>query len=130
MKEVNVAVGVILRNEKVFITKRASNAHQGGKWEFPGGKIEPGETATIALARELKEEVDIEIDASKCIFLSEIAHDYGDKRVRLHVWTIDTFNGEPRGAEGQLSCWVSQSELGNYDFPVANKPIIDALVLK
>ncbi|GAB3011459.1 8-oxo-dGTP diphosphatase MutT [Bowmanella dokdonensis] len=125
-KIVHVAVGVILRDKQVFISKRAERLHQGGKWEFPGGKVEDGESVQQALARELKEEVDIQIRASESFMLIE--HDYGDKHVRLDIHLVRDFNGEPHGREGQEGRWVVVAELGNYEFPKANLPIIDHLM--
>ena len=88
MKQVHVAVGVIVRGEQFFLTKRHQDVHQGGKWEFPGGKLEQGETVAQALYRELKEEVAIEI--LSCLPLVKISHDYGDKQVLLDVYLVDS----------------------------------------
>lgn len=126
MKEVHVAVGVILRDQQVFICKRPDDKHQGGKWEFPGGKVDAGETVTQALARELAEEVGIVANSSTP--LTVISHDYGDKRVLLDVHTVSEFSGEPAGLEGQQGKWTPLHELKPEDFPAANVAIIDALV--
>ncbi len=126
MKEVHVAVGVILRDQQVFICKRPDDKHQGGKWEFPGGKVDAGETVTQALARELAEEVGIVVNSSTP--LTVISHDYGDKRVLLDVHTVSEFSGEPAGLEGQQGKWAPLHELKLEDFPAANVAIIDALV--
>lgn len=135
MKSVHVAVAVIVRDSKVgrevLISKRPLNAHQGGLWEFPGGKVEPNETVTQALARELNEElgVDVPLSSASPIPLIRIPHDYGDKRVVLDVWMVSEFSGEPTGMEGQPVNWVRVGNLGDYEFPEANKPIINALIL-
>ncbi len=97
-KVVKVAVGVIIglndNNEtRYFLTKRLDEAHQGGKWEFPGGKVENNETIAQALARELKEEINIDI--LSCIPLITINHDYKDKSVCLEVFIVDNYTGEP-----------------------------------
>ena len=125
MKEVHVAVGVILRDQQVYICKRPDDKHQGGKWEFPGGKVDAGETVTQALARELDEEVGITVHASSP--LTVISHDYGDKRVLLDVHTVSEFTGEPEGREGQEGKWVKLSALVPEDFPAANVAIIEKL---
>ncbi|NQZ20949.1 MAG: 8-oxo-dGTP diphosphatase MutT [Colwellia sp.] len=124
-KVVHVAVGVILRDQQYFLTKRLANAHQGGKWEFPGGKVENNETAAQALYRELQEE--IAIDVLSCQPLIEISHDYGDKKVHLDVYLVEHFQLEPIAQEGQQSAWFSLAELEELDFPEANKAIIEKL---
>jgi len=125
-KIVHVAVGVIIREQQYFLTKRLESAHQGGKWEFPGGKVEKDETVAQALYRELQEE--IAIDTLSCYPLIEINHDYGDKRVLLDVYVVDNFQQEPIAQEGQESAWFTLKELVNLDFPAANKAIVDKLI--
>ena len=120
-----VAVGVIKSGDQFFLTKRSSDAHQGGKWEFPGGKVESEETVPEALHRELQEEVDI--DTLSCMPLCEIDHDYGDKRVRLEVFLIDNFVGEPSSQEGLMEGWFDLEELNALEFPKANAPILKKL---
>jgi 8-oxo-dGTP diphosphatase len=124
-KIVHVAVGVIYREQQYFITKRNANSHQGGKWEFPGGKVELDETIAEALARELKEEINIEVLA--CQPLLNVTHDYGDKKVLLEVFLVDNFFGEPSAQEGQLQQWCSLADLTKLDFPEANREIISLL---
>ena len=126
MAEVHVAVGVILDAERrILLSKRAADAHQGGLWEFPGGKVERGESLQEALDRELREELDI--SPGRTSALLEIRHDYADKRVFLDVHVVWDFSGEPRALEGQPLVWVSAGDLGDYDFPEANVPIVAAV---
>ena len=125
-KVVHVAVGVIVREQQYFLTKRLDSAHQGGKWEFPGGKVEKDETVAQALHRELQEE--IAIDILSCYPLIAISHDYGDKKVLLDVYVVDNFQQEPIAQEGQKSGWFTLDELVNLDFPKANEAIIEKLV--
>lgn len=125
MKQVHVAVGVIVSNGEFFLTKRLEHVHQGGKWEFPGGKVEAGESVAQALHRELQEE--IAIDVFSCTPLLDITHDYGDKKVKLEVFLVDNFQGEPTAQEGQQQSWFSLSELSKVDFPEANIAIVDKL---
>lgn len=127
MKQVQVAAGVIYNtNGKILIAKRAANQHQGGLWEFPGGKIEAAETAEQALARELHEELAIEVLAAESLI--RIEHEYTDKSIVLDVWCVTAFAGEARGVEGQPLAWVGVDELSDYPFPAANVPIIDAVL--
>ena len=125
---VHVAVGVIKKNNAIFICKRADEQHQGGLWEFPGGKVEAGESVFVAIKRELIEEVGLTIHSSSQLMVIE--HDYGDKCVKLDVHVVSNFSGEAHGAEGQPSEWVAISELENYDFPEANAEIIEKIVAR
>ncbi|MDT8397186.1 MAG: 8-oxo-dGTP diphosphatase MutT [Pseudomonadales bacterium] len=124
---IHVAVGVLLNErDEVLIALRHQRQHQGGLWEFPGGKLEAGENVQSALKRELKEEV--ALDIGRCRPMLEVRHDYGDRQVLLDVWRVDEFSGEARGREGQQIAWVGLRQLTQYAFPAANQPIIDALL--
>ena len=126
MADVHVAVGVILdATDRILITRRHDDAHQGGLWEFPGGKVEPEESVERALVRELREELGIE--AGDMASLVVVQHDYGDKSVLLDVHTVRNFSGDARGLEGQPLQWVTVDELHEYDFPEANLPIAEAI---
>ncbi|TWX56933.1 8-oxo-dGTP diphosphatase MutT [Colwellia hornerae] len=125
-KIVHVAVGVIMREQQYFLTKRLEHAHQGGKWEFPGGKVEKDETVAQALHRELQEEV--AIDVLSCYPLIEVSHDYGDKKVLLDVYVVDNFQYEPTAQEGQQSAWFTLAQLSQLDFPAANVAIVAKLL--
>jgi 8-oxo-dGTP diphosphatase len=135
-KTIHVAVGVIIstnerKKTEYFLTKRLDDAHQGGKWEFPGGKVEKNESVAQALARELQEE--IAIDILTCQPLITITHTYNekngtDKKVCLEVFIIDNYTGEPSAQEGQGQGWFSLEDLQTLDFPEANKAIIAELV--
>ena len=123
---VHVAVGVILDGSgRVLLSRRAADSHQGGLWEFPGGKVEPGETLVVALARELQEELGIRVRRSSPLL--EVRHDYGDKQVLLDVHVVWEFAGRAQGREGQPLAWVAGDELGQYSFPAANVPIVEAV---
>lgn len=126
--QVTVAVGVIKDlHGKILISLRHSAAHQGGLWEFPGGKVEAGESGEQALARELHEELNISVQ--KLEPLIKIQHQYTDLNVLLEAWTITSFLGNPVACEGQVIKWISLDELQNYCFPKANKAIISAIKL-
>lgn len=127
--EIHVAVGVIFRNGKVLIARRPDHVHQGGLLEFPGGKVEDGETVQQALVREIEEETGLRIAPDSLEPVIEIGHDYGDKRVFLDVWRASSAEGDAQGREGQEIRWLDVSALKDADFPVANRPIIRALRL-
>ncbi|MFI4954827.1 MAG: Nudix family hydrolase [Gammaproteobacteria bacterium] len=123
-----VSVGVIQNSkQEILLTQRQQHLHQGGKWEFAGGKVDAYETPRQALNRELYEELGIEVQ--RALPLIRIHHDYGDRRVILDVWQVIEFNNEPYGREGQPIRWVPLAELSNYDFPAANYPIVNAVCL-
>lgn len=125
---IHVVAAVIRGREgKVLLAKRPAHLHQGGKWEFPGGKLEVGESAEQALARELKEELGITPVVSRPLI--QVLHDYPEKSVFLDVWEVVAFSGQPVGREGQQVEWVTLDALGEYEFPPANVPIITAAQL-
>ena len=135
-KPIHIAVGVIIatnaeQQTQYFLTKRLEYTHQGGKWEFPGGKVEKGESVAQALARELKEEVDIEVLA--CHPLTIIDHTYhhengSEKKVCLEVFVVEHYIGEPNAQEGQGQGWFTLDELKDLNFPAANQEIIEKLL--
>ena len=121
----HVAVGVIRNSAgQVLIALRDKMVHQGGLWEFPGGKVEQGESAEQALKRELKEELDISVHS--LIPLIKVKHQYTDLNVLLDVWTITQFSGDAVGKEGQVIKWINVGDFMDYVFPEANYPIITA----
>jgi len=124
----NVAVGII-KNQfgEILISQRSKQAYQGGLWEFPGGKLESGESSYQALKRELFEELGITILSAKPFL--EITHQYADLSVFLDIFVVDAFHGEPKGMEMQAIKWVAISDLKQYQFPAANKKIVDTLRL-
>lgn len=124
-KHIQVAVGVITKNNTFFVCRRQAHQHQGNKWEFPGGKMDANESAEHALCRELAEEIGIEVNAHQ--HLMDIAFSYPDKKVSLRVFVVSDFTGEAYGAEGQESKWVLFEDLLTLDFPDANKAIIEKL---
>ncbi len=128
VKRVHVAVGVVCNDGgEILIARRPQHLHQGGFWEFPGGKVEAGESVVDALGRELLEELGITIEPKACQPLIEISHDYPDKQVFLDVWWVNGFAGEPEGREGQPLQWVARQQLSEYEFPAANVDIVTAI---
>lgn len=125
MNRIHVAAAVVRSTDGlVLIAKRPLDKHQGGLWEFPGGKVEAGETVEAALTRELQEELGIVVTEARPLI--QVRHDYPDKQVLLDVWEVLAFSGEPHGAEGQPLVWAEPAELSGYSFPAANRPIIAA----
>ncbi|WP_150303147.1 Nudix family hydrolase [Pseudomonas saliphila] len=128
MQRLHVMAAVIYNpSGDILIAKRPDHAHQGGLWEFPGGKLDEGESRFDGLRRELREELGIEITEARPLL--DIHHDYPDKSVRLDVWRVSAFTGEAHGAEGQPVRWVAPVELRDYSFPEANVPIVTAAQL-
>lgn len=126
MKEIEIAVGIIRSHDgQIFITQRGEKSHLAGFWEFPGGKVEIGETPLEALQRELAEEVDINVHDAK--FLKTITYQYNDRFIKIHVYLIEQWDGEPFAAEGQPSRWIDEEELNADEFPDANRTIIEML---
>lgn len=124
---IQVAVGVIRQADQVLLSKRPVTAHQGGLWEFPGGKCESGETTSEALARELQEELGIIPQQHRPLI--RITHHYPDRSVVLDVHLISSWQGKPQGLENQPIKWVSINNLTAYPMPAADKPIVDAIKL-
>jgi 8-oxo-dGTP diphosphatase len=125
MNPLQVSVGVVKNPAgKILISLRHADLHQGGLWEFPGGKIETSETAEQALARELKEELNITVTAATPLIT--VSHQYPDRFVQLNVFLVEQFSGEAKSLEGQPFKWVTPAELEHYAFPAANQPIIAA----
>lgn len=125
MTRVHVAAAVIRGVDgRILIAKRPRDKHQGGLWEFPGGKVEDGEAVRVALDRELYEELGIRVQTARALI--QIRHDYPDKQVLLDVWEVSAFSGQPHGAEGQPLAWVSERQLLDYEFPAANQAIVAA----
>jgi 8-oxo-dGTP diphosphatase len=123
---IDVVAGVIRRDDgRLLITQRLSDDTLGGYWEFPGGKVEPGEELRAALARELTEELGItaEIGAE----LQHIVHAYPDRDVRLYFYEARIVSGEPQKLEVADLRWVTLDELMEYQFPEADLPLLAQL---
>jgi 8-oxo-dGTP diphosphatase len=129
LPQLHVAVGVIIRQQglqkQVLLALRSSKQHQGGKWEFPGGKVESGETVEAALGRELQEELAITVLQAEPFM--QLNYTYPERRVNLDIWLVTAFNGTPAGLEGQPLQWANVSDLAAISFPDANQPIVERL---
>jgi 8-oxo-dGTP diphosphatase len=127
-EQIHVAAGAVGDPQgRILITRRPDAVHQGGLWEFPGGKLEPGETPVEGLARELREELGIRVLSSRPLI--RVHHDYGDRRILLDVHRVTAFDGDPSGREGQPMAWVRPDVMDPVTFPAADRPVITALRL-
>jgi len=125
---IHVAAAVLFdRQGRVLIAQRPAGKHLAGCWEFPGGKIEPGETRTGALARELKEELGVDIEHPRPLLRLRHAYPYGE--VLLDVWVVRRYRGEPRGLDGQALRWCDHEALTKAPLLPADRPILAALRL-
>jgi 8-oxo-dGTP diphosphatase len=122
-----VAAAVIDAAGRVLIAQRPKGKHLAGGWEFPGGKLEPGEERVTGLARELNEELGITIGAPRPLI--RVRHAYPSRDVLLDVWVVRDYRGEPRGLDEQALRWVSQEELQAVELLPADWPIVRALRL-
>ncbi len=125
---IHVVAGVV-RNQagEVLTTLRHDHLHQGGLWEFPGGKLEVGESRFDGLKRELQEELSIVVE--KAAPLIQIPHHYEDRSILLDIWEVTAFSGEPHGAEAQQLRWSRVPTLQAEEFPAADRPVLTALQL-
>lgn len=125
---IHVAAAALVDTQgRVLIARRHDDTHQGGLWEFPGGKCEPGESIEQALARELLEELGIELLAHRPLIC--ITHHYPDRSVLLDVHRVTRWQGEPHGREGQPLHWAPIGQLGDWPMPPADVPIVRAIKL-
>lgn len=125
MKVVEVATGLIYREGRYLIARRGPGVHLAGFWEFPGGKREADETLEACLRRELFEELGIQIDVP--IPFQVVRHEYAEKIVELHFFHCKIETGQAAAIDCAEIRWVWPHELGDFEFPPADRPIIEAL---
>jgi mutator protein MutT len=121
---ISVVAAVIEQDNRFFLTRRQAGVHLEGMWEFPGGKVDPGESHSQALRREIREELDADIDVHDLVF--ETTHEYPDRTIALFFYRC-SLRGEPRPLLGQEIRWVPRGELASLGFPPADAELITQL---
>jgi 8-oxo-dGTP diphosphatase len=116
-----VVAAVIERDDQFFLTRRHAGTHLEGMWEFPGGKVDAGESRADALRREIREELGAGVEVHDLVF--EITHEYPDRTIALYFYKC-TLIGEPRPLLGQEMRWVGRGELPSLGFPPADAELI------
>jgi 8-oxo-dGTP diphosphatase len=123
---IHVVAGALFdASGRVLIAQRPAGKHMAGGWEFPGGKLEAGEERFAGLQRELREELGVEAHSGEPLICYE--HDYPDRRVRLDLWLVTQFSGEPQSRDGQALQWVELKDLNKVGLLEADRPMIPAL---
>ena len=122
---ITVAAGLIERDGRYLIARRKPGVHLEGLWEFPGGKLEGEETPEQGLRRELREELGVEI--TRPVPFRVIRHAYPEKTVELHFFSCGIASGEPQPLGCDDLRWVTPDEMSGFDFPPADRPLLDAL---
>lgn len=125
MSAIDVAAALLFRDGKLLITQRHADAHLGGLWEFPGGKREASETFEECLARELREELGVEVKVGALV--QSLTHAYPDKTVHLRFFRCEWLANEPQPLGCPAFRWVCAAELSNYDFPAADAQLLGLL---
>jgi mutator protein MutT len=125
MKTLVVTAAIIEHDDRFLLTRRLQGTHLAGHWEFPGGKCEPGESLVECLERELREELDVEVEVGEEVF--QVAHDYDDRRVQLHFMRC-RLRGEPHPLLGQEMQWAARGDLAEIAFPPADAALIQLLL--
>jgi mutator protein MutT len=124
----NVTAGLIRHQARLLITRRPAGKHMAGFWEFPGGKQESGETLEQCLARELKEELGLDVAVGE-LFMT-VEHEYETKFISLHCFECRLLQGSPASLEGQETQWVNIEELNKFVFAPPDQKVIKYLLLK
>src|SRR5882757_1598181 len=122
---IEVSAALIFDGGRLLITQRQAGSHLGGLWEFPGGKREAGETFEQCLAREIREELGVEISVGE--LFEEISHDYPEKSVHLKFFLCKLLSGEPQMLDCAAVKWVTRTELAGFEFPAADAQLLKKL---
>ena len=122
-----VAVALLDKDGRILLSKRPEGKKLAGLWEFPGGKVDPGETPERALIRELQEELGIDTRASCLAPIGFASHAYEEFHLLMPLYVCRVWQGTPQGREGQELAWVRPQRLGDYPMPPADIPLIAQL---
>jgi|TARA_B110000196_G_scaffold140699_1_gene121886 8-oxo-dGTP diphosphatase len=122
-----VAVALIDVDGRILLAQRPLGKKMAGLWEFPGGKVQTGETPEAALVRELREELDIDTRRSCLAPLTFASHAYDDFHLVMPLYLCRIWQGTPRPVEGQVLKWVRPYDLGNFEMPAADRPLVAML---
>ena len=122
------AVAMIDTQGRILLARRPEGKSMAGLWEFPGGKLEPGETPEVALARELFEELQVQIQPENLYPLTFASHHYPDFHLLMPLFGLKHWTGSPEPMEGQTLEWVAPGDLHRYPAPPADVPLFDFLV--
>ncbi len=125
---IEVVAGILWQKDVYLAAQRPMSGPLGGFWEFPGGKVEAGESLEQALQRELQEELDVQVQ--QCRFWKSVEHNYPQRLVRVHFFHVLQFTGQPRALEGQNIAWVTPSQGAKMKFLEADIPLVHELAQK
>ncbi len=125
MRSIEVVGAVIRRGDEVLIAQRPPGKHEALLWEFPGGKVEPGESPEACLAREIREELGVPIRVGAR--LGDVTHDYGERRIHLTCYWAELVAGEPRPLECHAVRWVRRDQLDDFRYAPADVPLVERL---
>jgi len=120
-----VVIAVIERRDEVLIGRRGRGEHLSGFWEFPGGKLKPGESHEDAIRRECREELGVEVEPGTRIECTDF--DYEDRKLTLHSYRCRLLSGDPTAAADREARWVARSDLAGHSFPPANATVLSRL---
>ena len=126
MAERIAATAAVIEDDGLVLAARRAGGHLDGHWEFPGGKIEAGESPEACLARELQEEFGITVDVGQ--FIAENVHDYGEKVVHLMAYSVRHLAGDFRLTDHDQICWLPRAELHSIKWAPADVPLVEAVV--
>lgn len=124
MRRIVVSAAIVERDDAFLLTRRASDAHLAGRWEFPGGKVEPGETIAASLVREMREELGCGVDVGALVLTT--CHTYPDVHVELHFFEA-VLTDRPTPLLGQEMRWVPRAELAALSLPEADADLVALL---
>ncbi|EOL8970793.1 pyrimidine (deoxy)nucleoside triphosphate diphosphatase [Cronobacter dublinensis] len=126
MQIIDVVAAIIVREGRLLLAQRPATGDQAGLWEFPGGKVEPGESQPAALARELSEELAIE--ARVGAYVASHTREVSGRVIRLHAWRVEDFGGEPQALCHSALAWCEPREAFGYALAPADIPLLEAFM--